>query len=71
MNQLVKIHFAEKTNKQKKRETDLLHIVSVLVDFYCDRLSDKTCVQNLLNGLVALTAYDHFTSTNAVSVIKR
>ncbi|KAG1471140.1 hypothetical protein G6F56_002297 [Rhizopus delemar] len=45
--------------------------VSVLVDFYCERLSDKTCVQNLLTGLVALIGYDHFTSTNAVSCIKR
>ncbi|KAI9256906.1 Dos2-interacting transcription regulator of RNA-Pol-II-domain-containing protein [Sporodiniella umbellata] len=45
--------------------------VSVLVDFYCDRLSDKSCVQNLLNGLLALMGYEHFTSTNAVSSIKR
>ncbi|GAA5803787.1 Dos2-interacting transcription regulator of RNA-Pol-II-domain-containing protein [Helicostylum pulchrum] len=45
--------------------------VSVLVDFYCDRLTDKTCVQNLLDGLVALTTYKNFTGKNALFVFKR
>ncbi|KAI7907118.1 Dos2-interacting transcription regulator of RNA-Pol-II-domain-containing protein [Cokeromyces recurvatus] len=45
--------------------------VSVLVDFYCERLTDKTCVQNLLQGLVALTTYSNFTDKNAVFVSKR
>ncbi|RCH82785.1 hypothetical protein CU098_003519, partial [Rhizopus stolonifer] len=44
---------------------------SVLVDFYCERLTDKTCVQNLLDGLVALTGYSNFTDKNAVFVSKR
>ncbi|GAN08747.1 MMS19 nucleotide excision repair protein homolog [Mucor ambiguus] len=45
--------------------------VSVLVDFYCERLSDKTCVHNLLDGLVALTTFSNFTGKNAVFVSKR
>ncbi|KAG1093339.1 hypothetical protein G6F42_018986 [Rhizopus arrhizus] len=45
--------------------------VSVLVDFYCERLSDKTCVHNLLDGLVALTTFSKFTGKNAVFVSKR
>ncbi|KAI8637654.1 Dos2-interacting transcription regulator of RNA-Pol-II-domain-containing protein [Parasitella parasitica] len=45
--------------------------VSVLVDFYCERLSDKTCVHNLLDGLVALITFPEFTPENAVFVSKR
>ncbi|KAG2210963.1 hypothetical protein INT47_000123 [Mucor saturninus] len=45
--------------------------VSVLVSFYCDRLTDKTCVQNLFDGLVALTTFKHFTGKNALLVSKR
>ncbi|KAI9471923.1 MAG: Dos2-interacting transcription regulator of RNA-Pol-II-domain-containing protein [Benjaminiella poitrasii] len=45
--------------------------VSVLVDFYCERLTDKTCVQNLLEGLTALTTYSSFTDKNALFVSKR
>lgn len=45
--------------------------VSVLVGFYCDRLSDKTCVQNLLEGLVALTTFDNFSGKNALFVSMR
>lgn len=48
-----------------------MKLVSVLVDFYCDRLTDKTCVQNLLDGLVALTTYKNFTGKNALFVFKR
>lgn len=45
--------------------------MSVLVSFYCDRLTDKTCVQNLLDGLVALTTFENFTGNNALLVSKR
>ncbi|KAI8372565.1 Dos2-interacting transcription regulator of RNA-Pol-II-domain-containing protein [Choanephora cucurbitarum] len=45
--------------------------VSVLVDFYCERLTDKTCVQHLLDGLLALIAYSNFTGKNAVFVSKK
>ncbi|KAI7849449.1 Dos2-interacting transcription regulator of RNA-Pol-II-domain-containing protein [Circinella umbellata] len=45
--------------------------VSVLVDFYCDRLTDRTCVPNLLEGLVALTSSDNFTGPNAVTTATR
>ncbi|CAO3612092.1 unnamed protein product [Mucor hiemalis] len=45
--------------------------VSVLVGFYCDRLSDKTCVQNLLEGLLALTTFENFSGKNALFVSMR
>lgn len=45
--------------------------MSVLVSFYCDRLTDKTCVQNLFDGLVALTTFKNFTGKNALLVSKR
>ncbi|KAI9315826.1 RNAPII transcription regulator C-terminal-domain-containing protein [Dichotomocladium elegans] len=45
--------------------------VSVLVDFYCERLTDKTCIPNLLDGLVALTEANHFRGTNAVTTATR
>lgn len=46
-------------------------LVSVLVDFYCERLTDKTCVPNLLEGLEALTTFSNFSGKNAVFVSKR
>ncbi|KAI8099496.1 Dos2-interacting transcription regulator of RNA-Pol-II-domain-containing protein [Halteromyces radiatus] len=45
--------------------------VSVLVSFYCDRLSEQTCVPTILEGLVALTGFPHFNGVNAVLVAKR
>ncbi|KAI8388489.1 RNAPII transcription regulator C-terminal-domain-containing protein [Radiomyces spectabilis] len=45
--------------------------VSVLVDFYCNRLTEKTCVPYLLDGLLALTDFDNFSDVNAVTVAKR
>ncbi|KAI8977927.1 Dos2-interacting transcription regulator of RNA-Pol-II-domain-containing protein [Pilobolus umbonatus] len=45
--------------------------VSVLVDFYSDRLSDKACVHSLLEGLVGLTSYTQFTGINAVTLSKK
>ncbi|KAI7878974.1 hypothetical protein K492DRAFT_132041 [Lichtheimia hyalospora FSU 10163] len=45
--------------------------VSVLVDFYCERLTDKTCIPNLLEGLIALTQADNFQGTNAVTTATR
>ncbi|KAL9559611.1 hypothetical protein PS6_000706 [Mucor atramentarius] len=57
--------------KDCKQEAINESAVSVLVDFYCERLSDKTCVHNLLDGLVALTTFSKFTGKNAVFVSKR
>ncbi|OAD79724.1 hypothetical protein PHYBLDRAFT_179221 [Phycomyces blakesleeanus NRRL 1555(-)] len=45
--------------------------VSVLVDFYCERLSENTNVSNLMDGLVALTEFDKFSAANAVVVTKK
>ncbi|KAF7730959.1 hypothetical protein EC973_001005 [Apophysomyces ossiformis] len=45
--------------------------VTVLVDFYCERLREKTSVSNLLNGLMALTEFENFNGKNAVTVAKR
>ncbi|ORZ06644.1 Dos2-interacting transcription regulator of RNA-Pol-II-domain-containing protein [Absidia repens] len=45
--------------------------VSVLVNFYCDRLTETTCVPTILEGLVALTGFSHFSDANAVLVAKR
>ncbi|KAG0182247.1 hypothetical protein DFQ29_005130 [Apophysomyces sp. BC1021] len=45
--------------------------VSVLVDFYCERLTEKTSVPNLLNGLIALAEFENFNGRNAVTVAKR
>ncbi|KAI8061634.1 Dos2-interacting transcription regulator of RNA-Pol-II-domain-containing protein [Gongronella butleri] len=45
--------------------------VSVLTNFYCDRLSDKSSVSPILEGLVALTGFASFTSANAVQVANR
>ena len=67
---IIVIHYQVK----KKRQQFLImngYIVSVLVDFYCDRLTDRTCVPNLLEGLVALTSLDNFTGPNAVTTATR
>ncbi|KAI9275582.1 RNAPII transcription regulator C-terminal-domain-containing protein [Phascolomyces articulosus] len=60
-------HTLHKCDQQSINEA----AVSVLVDFYCDRLTDRTCVPNLLEGLVALTSSDNFTGTNAVTTATR
>jgi hypothetical protein len=49
----------------------LVPLVSVLVNFYCDRLSETTCVPTILEGLVALTGFPHISGANAVLVAKR
>lgn len=46
-------------------------LVSVLVDFYCDRLTDRSCVPNLMEGLIALSEAENFSGTNAVTVATR
>ncbi|KAI7856980.1 Dos2-interacting transcription regulator of RNA-Pol-II-domain-containing protein [Circinella umbellata] len=60
-------HTLHKCDQQSINEA----AVSVLVDFYCDRLTDRTCVPNLLEGLVALTSSDNFTGPNAVTTATR
>ncbi|KAG0191395.1 hypothetical protein DFQ28_000281 [Apophysomyces sp. BC1034] len=57
----------------KKRSAGLTRtaLVSVLVDFYCERLTEKTSVPNLLNGLIALAEFENFNGRNAVTVAKR
>ena len=54
--------------------TDSLHfqfsIVTVLVEFYCDRLTDQACVPELLKGLLALSNYDKFTGVDCVKAVK-
>ncbi|CAO3697107.1 unnamed protein product [Umbelopsis ramanniana] len=44
--------------------------VDVLVHFYCDRLSDETCVPKLLEGIDALVTFDNFTDKSAMTVSK-
>ncbi|GAB5591220.1 hypothetical protein Unana1_06120 [Umbelopsis nana] len=44
--------------------------VDVLVHFYCDRLSDETCVPKLLEGIDALVAFEKFTGKSAMTVAK-
>ncbi|KAG2184461.1 hypothetical protein INT43_000370 [Umbelopsis isabellina] len=44
--------------------------VDVLVHFYCDRLSDETCVPKLLEGINALVSFDNFTDKSAMTVSK-
>ncbi|KAI8148945.1 Dos2-interacting transcription regulator of RNA-Pol-II-domain-containing protein [Fennellomyces sp. T-0311] len=60
-------HTLHKCNQHSLNEA----AVSVLVDFYCDRLTDRTCVPNLLEGLVALTDSENFSGTNAVTTATR
>ncbi|KAF9359838.1 hypothetical protein BGX26_011306 [Mortierella sp. AD094] len=44
--------------------------VTVLVEFYCDRLTDQACVPELLKGLLALSKFDKFTGVDCVKVVK-
>ncbi|KAF8982331.1 hypothetical protein BGZ46_001445 [Entomortierella lignicola] len=44
--------------------------VTVLVEFYCDRLTDQACVPELLKGLLALTKFDKFTGVDCVKAVK-
>ncbi|KAG0210627.1 hypothetical protein BGX28_009152 [Mortierella sp. GBA30] len=44
--------------------------VTVLVEFYCDRLTDQACVPELLKGLLALTKFDKFTGVDCIKAVK-
>ncbi|KAF9953728.1 hypothetical protein BGZ65_004497, partial [Modicella reniformis] len=44
--------------------------VAVLVEFYCDRLTDQACVPELLKGLLALSKFDKFTGGDCVKAVK-
>ncbi|KAG0328198.1 hypothetical protein BGZ99_005864 [Dissophora globulifera] len=44
--------------------------VNVLVEFYCDRLTDQACVPELLRGLLALSKFDKFTGVDCVKAVK-
>ncbi|KAF9315046.1 hypothetical protein BG003_003547 [Podila horticola] len=44
--------------------------VNVLVEFYCDRLTDQACVPELLKGLLALSKFDKFTGVDCVKATK-
>ncbi|KAF9116754.1 hypothetical protein BGX27_011068 [Mortierella sp. AM989] len=44
--------------------------VTVLVEFYCDRLTDQACVPELLKGLLALSKFDKFTGVDCVKAVK-
>ncbi|KAI7830250.1 Dos2-interacting transcription regulator of RNA-Pol-II-domain-containing protein, partial [Gamsiella multidivaricata] len=44
--------------------------VSVLVEFYCDRLTDQACVPELLKGLLALSKFDKFTGADCDKAVK-
>ncbi|KAG0242236.1 RNAPII transcription regulator C-terminal-domain-containing protein [Mortierella sp. GBAus27b] len=44
--------------------------VTVLVEFYCDRLTDQACVPELLKGLLALSKFDKFTGPDCVRAVK-
>ncbi|KAG0085141.1 hypothetical protein BGZ93_000833, partial [Podila epicladia] len=43
---------------------------NVLVEFYCDRLTDQACVPELLKGLLALSKFDKFTGVDCVKATK-
>jgi DNA repair/transcription protein MET18/MMS19 len=46
-------------------------LVAVLVNFYCNRLSDPASVPNLMTGFVALTSkFDHFTKACTQKVLE-
>lgn len=45
-------------------------VVTVLVEFYCDRLTDQACVPELLKGLLALSKFDKFTGADCVKAVK-
>ncbi|KAF9984837.1 hypothetical protein BGZ75_003593 [Mortierella antarctica] len=44
--------------------------VTVLVEFFCDRLTDQACVPELLKGLLALSKFDKFTGVDCVKAVK-
>ncbi|GJJ69980.1 DNA repair/transcription protein MET18/MMS19 [Entomortierella parvispora] len=44
--------------------------VTVLVEFFCDRLTDQACVPELLKGLLALSTFDKFTGVDCVKAVK-
>ncbi|KAG0281713.1 hypothetical protein BGZ95_000053 [Linnemannia exigua] len=44
--------------------------VTVLVEFYCDRLTDQACVPELLKGLLALSKFDKFTGVDCIKSVK-
>ncbi|KAF9913342.1 hypothetical protein EC991_000104 [Linnemannia zychae] len=44
--------------------------VTVLVEFYCDRLTDQACVPELLKGLLALSKFDKFTAVDCIKSVK-
>ncbi|KAF9960367.1 hypothetical protein BGZ72_007172 [Mortierella alpina] len=44
--------------------------VTVLVEFFCDRLTDQACVPELLKGLLALSKFDKFTGVDCVKSVK-
>ena len=47
-------------------------LVSVLVNFYCSRLSDPASVPNLMAGLVAFTSkFDGFNAACTSTVVSR
>ncbi|CAG8443712.1 9188_t:CDS:10 [Diversispora eburnea] len=47
-----------------------LAAVNVLVDFYCERLSDTTCVPELIRGLVSISQFNSFQEECAIKVSK-
>ncbi|RHZ75216.1 hypothetical protein Glove_216g121 [Diversispora epigaea] len=47
-----------------------LAAVNVLVDFYCERLSDTTCVPELILGLVSISQFNSFREECAIKVSK-
>lgn len=42
----------------------------MLVEFYCDRLTDQACVPELLKGLLALSKFDKFTGVDCIKAVK-
>jgi hypothetical protein len=42
----------------------------VLVDFYCERLSDTASVPELLQGIDSLTRFNAFNNENSIKVSK-
>ncbi|KAF9438990.1 hypothetical protein BGZ76_001885 [Entomortierella beljakovae] len=47
-----------------------VNAVNVLVEFYCDRLTDQACVPELLKGLLALSKFDKFSGADCVKAVK-
>ncbi|KAI7872463.1 Dos2-interacting transcription regulator of RNA-Pol-II-domain-containing protein [Spinellus fusiger] len=59
------------TLRQCEQESIVPSAVSVLVDFYCERLTEKSNLVHLLNGLAALAEFEHFSAMNAILVAKK